>query len=195
MRSDFEEQFAQESPMSAPAQKHSPSPQDLVTNNRAVAYFAPRGIGPTAWGDGDLEEHTHIRRRFMLLGQTLDGMRVWDTRRAIQALRSVDGFADKSLRVIANGEMAGIALYTALFEPDVAKLTLHDLSISHREGPDFLNVLRVLDVPQVVAMVAENSAVQIVQDGDRSAWKYPLDVAEKLGWDRIRIQPSTAAAE
>jgi hypothetical protein len=57
-------------------------------------------------------------------------------------------------------------------------------------------VLRVLDVPQVVAMVAENSAVQIVQDGDRSAWKYPLDVAEKLGWkDRIRIQPSTAAAE
>jgi hypothetical protein len=196
MRSDFEEQFAQESPMSAPAQKHSPSPQSLVMNNRAVAYFAPRGIGPTAWSDGDLEEHTHIRRRFMLLGQTLDGMRVWDTRRAIQALRSVDGFADKSLHLIANREMAGIALYTALFEPGIVELALPGLAQSHREGPDFLNVLRVLDVPQVVAMVAENSTVQIVQDGDRSAWKYPLDVAEKLGWeDRIRIHPSTAAAE
>ena len=43
----------------------------------AMAYLAPRGDGPTAWSQGERKQ-THIRRRFMLLGQTLDGMRVWE---------------------------------------------------------------------------------------------------------------------
>ena len=51
-----------------------------------LAFVAPRGIGRTAW-NADPAKQTQIRRRFMLLGQTLDGMRVWDVRRALQALR------------------------------------------------------------------------------------------------------------
>src|SRR5688572_32237130 len=46
-----------------------------------VAFVAPRGIGPTAW-DADERKQTHIRRRFLLLGQTLDGMRVWEDRKS-----------------------------------------------------------------------------------------------------------------
>ena len=53
------------------------------------AYVCPRGIGPAAW-TGDEKKQTQIRRRFMLLGQTLDGMRVWDIRRTIQALGQID---------------------------------------------------------------------------------------------------------
>ena len=39
--------------------------------------------------------------------------------------------------------------------PEVARLDLHDLPESHREGPAYLNVLRTLDLPQAVAL-AEN---------------------------------------
>ncbi|MHC4537843.1 MAG: alpha/beta hydrolase family protein, partial [Planctomycetota bacterium] len=58
----------------------------LINSNRAIAYMAPRGIGPDAWNDNQRKQ-VQIRRRFMLLGQTADGMRVWDVRQAIHALR------------------------------------------------------------------------------------------------------------
>ena len=36
-----------------------------------------------------MKRRTKIRRRFMAWGQTLDGMRVWDIRRAIQMIHFV----------------------------------------------------------------------------------------------------------
>jgi hypothetical protein len=53
----------------------------------AMAYVAPRGVGPTAWA-GNEKAQTQKLRRFYLLGQTWDGMQVWDLRRAIGALRA-----------------------------------------------------------------------------------------------------------
>jgi dienelactone hydrolase len=165
--------------------------QAVLSSGHGLCYVAPRGIGPTAW-DADPRKQTHTRRRFMLLGQTLDGMRVWDLRRTIQALRAIEGLANVPLWIGANGEMAGISLYAALFEPGIKSLTLRGLSNSHRNGPDFLNVLRVLDVPQAVAMAAERSLVRMIQAGDESAWTYPLAVAEQLGWsDRVEFHDST----
>src|SRR5206468_4080514 len=57
--------------------------RELSEKNVTLAFFAPRGVGLTAWS-GDEKKRTQIRRRFMLLGQTLDGLRVWDIRRAVQ---------------------------------------------------------------------------------------------------------------
>jgi hypothetical protein len=108
-------------------------------------------------------------------------MRVWDVRRAIQSLRAIDGLANVPLTLRGDREMAGIALYAALFEPQVHALELRHLSTSHKSGPDFLNVLRILDLPQTVAMVAANSKVRIEQDS-ADGWDYPLAVAKNLGW-------------
>ncbi len=151
-----------------------------------MAYVAPRGVGPTAWNP-DERNQTHIRRRFMLLGQTLDSMRVWDLRRGVQALRRVEGFARVPLWLQAERQMAGAALYASLFEPRIARLDLHELPRSHRDGPIFLNVLRILDVPQAVALAAERSRVRIYQTG-AGGWEYPLAVAARLGWDEKRLQ-------
>src|ERR1051325_9494259 len=117
----------------------------LATNNSVVAFFAPRGVGPTRW-DGEARKQTHIRRRFMLLGQTLDGMRVWDIRRALQAVRSFRSLQGVPLSVEAHHDLAVDALYASLFEPGVAALELRLMPASHGNGPDYLNVLRVLDI-------------------------------------------------
>ena len=129
----------------------------------------------------------------MLLGQTLDGMRVWDVRRAIQAIRSIDGAKNSILSLIAEREMAGVALYAALFEPQIDTIALTSLSTSHRNGPDFINVLKYLDVPQTVAMVAEKTHVGIFQRPDENdhAWANPLAIAKSLGWNnKIAVLPA-----
>ncbi|UCG56324.1 MAG: prolyl oligopeptidase family serine peptidase [Phycisphaerales bacterium] len=151
-----------------------------------LAYVAPRGIGPTPW-DSDERKRTHVRRRFMLVGQTLDGMRVWDVRRAIQTLRSIDSLTDAPLELDGRGQMAGIALYASLFEPDIARLNLRHLPRSHRERPILLNVMRYLDMPQAVTMAAERSRVRIYQT-DEPAWEFPKAVVERLGWPKKQFQ-------
>ena len=97
----------------------------------------------------------------MLLGQTLDGMRVWDTRRAIQALHQIESLNDVPVVLKGRRTMAGIVLYASLFEPDIAGLDLRYLPDSHRDGPVFLNVLRYMDIPQAVTMASEHTKVRI----------------------------------
>ena len=172
-----------------------PSPEEfrklwatLLGHRWALAWVAPRGVGPTEWTRNS-RKRTQIRRRFMLLGQTLDGMRVWDVRRAVQALRQVDGMKAVPLSMQGVGTMAGIVLYASLFEPAVKHLDLSSLPKTHRQGPIFLNVLRFLDVPQAVAMAIERSDVHLYsfEQPDKQAWQYPLGVDRKFGWNRFRL--------
>ena len=159
----------------------------------AMAYVAPRGVGPTVW-DQAPKKQIQNRRRFMMLGQTLEGMQVWDVRRAAQALRGLPSLQKTPLWLQGKRQTAGIALYASLFEPDIARLDLWELPPSHREGPNFLNVMRYLDTPQAVAMAAERSNLRLYQS-DESGWEYPQAVAAKLAWSAKRVQirkPPTA---
>ncbi|MGC1275076.1 MAG: CocE/NonD family hydrolase [Planctomycetaceae bacterium] len=166
----------------------------LNDSDEAIAFVAPRGIGPTAW-TGDVNERIHVRRRFMLLGQTLDGMRVLDVRRAIQGLIAARPFRDTPISVHGTGDAAVHALYASLFEPEIARVELTDLPTSHREGPGLLNVLRILDVPQTVALAAERCPV-VLHTAEPKAWSYPQAVAESLDWgdERVQVVPTETAA-
>ena len=46
-------------------------------------------------------------------------------------------------------------LYAALFEPPLRSLYLTDLAARNRDAPDLLNVSRIVETPQVVAMAAD----------------------------------------
>jgi hypothetical protein len=156
-----------------------------------LAWMAPRGVGPTSWSQGKAKP-IQVRRRFMLLGQTLDGMRVWDIRRAIQVLRQVNGLGDTQLCLKANGQMGVNALYAALFEPGIARLDLWELPMSHQAGPDYLNVLRVLDIPQAAAIVAGRTPVRLHQT-NIDGWGFPKAVAAELQWSSAQFEVFPAA--
>jgi hypothetical protein len=132
---------------------------EMKAENAVLAFFAPRGIEP-AGKPGNARTATNIRRRYMLLGQTLDGMRVWDIRCAAQAVRALPEFRETPLYVRAQGEMGVNAAYAALFEPQIQKLKLERLPKSHAEGPDYLNVLRVGDIPQVLDLLGERAVIR-----------------------------------
>jgi hypothetical protein len=174
---------------------------DRFTQNRktlqfhkwAFAAVAPRGIGPTRWSevspfDGK-PAGAHIRRRFALLGQTLDGQRVWDVRRALACLRTVPDLKGVPLWLQGKNDMAGVALYAALFEPDVARLDLWHPPASHRQGPVFLNVLRVLDMPQAVALALPRKIrLYVKDDAEAKAWDWPMQLEKALGREDLQIR-------
>lgn len=131
---------------------------ELRSNKTAVAFFAPRGIGCN-W-TGSEKKLTLIRRRFMLLGQTLDGMRAWDIRCAARALQTLPEFKTTLLCVQASGSMGVNTLYATLFEPAIMRAELTGLPASLRDGPDYLNVLKVLDLPDAMALAGARVSVR-----------------------------------
>ena len=54
-------------------------------------------------------------------------------------------------------------------------------------GPDYLNVLRYLDVPQALAMAAERQPVAL-RGTIRDDWSWTTKTAEKLGWPAERLK-------
>ncbi len=186
MRVGFGKQLAEESLPAADQAGFDELQQMLQSFGWTMAYVAPRGIGPTAW-DQAKKKQTQHQRRFYLLGQSLDGMRVWDVQQSIHALRGVAEIRDVPLWLQSHRQMAGVALYASLFGPEIARLDLHELPTTHREGPFFLNVTRFLDMPQAVAMAAERSRVALYTS-DESAWAYSKQVAELLELDDKQLQ-------
>ena len=126
----------------------------LKASGTSLAWFAPRGVGLTKW-TGDEKAQTKIRRRFMLLGQTLDGMRVWDIRRAVQMIHFVRDADVAKVELHASGEMGINALYASLFESSVRHLDVSDLPKSERDAPDYLGVLRVTNLPEVIEALGD----------------------------------------
>jgi dienelactone hydrolase len=157
-----------------------------------IAFLAPRGVGLTAWSTSGRAE-IETRRRFMLLGQTVAGMQVWDVRRGLETLRALRG-ADRPVALHAGGDLAVVALYAALFEPGVATLELTALPASHRAGPDLLNVLRFLDVPHAAAMAAERASVRLVGT-DAAAFDFARQTARQLGWPKDRLVIESGATQ
>ena len=131
---------------------------------------------------GAVKKQTQVRRRLMLLGRTLDSEMVWAMVRTIQAVRASEQFGKLPIRIEASDEMAENALYASLFAP-VEELILSRPSKSHMIRPDYLNVLRFLDVPQAVAMASERGRVEL-HGANEADWQYPLQTAKNLGWEK-----------
>ena len=161
-------------------------PMPAAPAGAAVVTFFPRGLGPTASALNAADQN-EVRRRYLLVGQTVDGMRVWDIRRAVAALRSPELFGDTPVRLVGHHEQAVNAVYASLFIDGLTGVELRDAPTSHREGPDYLNVLRFLDVPQAVAMAAERHPVSL-PGANRDAWSWAAETARRLRWPADRLK-------
>jgi hypothetical protein len=155
---------------------------EVESNNAAYAVFFPRGLITP----GLEKKQTQVRRRFMLLGQTLDGMRVWDIRQAIRGLRSLDGLDQTLLQMDAEGAVGVDALYASLFEPGINGLDLRGIPSSHMDGPDYLNVLKYLDIPEAATMAAERCSLRL-QPRTPDGWDF-LNAMAKSGAADLKLE-------
>jgi hypothetical protein len=122
----------------------------------------------------------YVPRSHALLGWTVDQGRVWDI--AAVARRSETEHKQVHRRFVGCGIMGIIAAYAALFEPAITEVVIVDPPKSHMEGPIFLNIMRVLDIPEALGLLAPRPLTLInAKDKafDRTAEIYKLAGAEK----------------
>lgn len=152
-----------------------------------LAFAPPRGVGPTRWTGNDAVQR-NLLRRFMLLGQTLEGMRVWDIRRALAATADASIGANATAWTLSGDRHQAVnALYASLFTDGLAGVTLIAPPASHHTGPDYLNVLRFLDVPQALTWAAERQPVTLT-DTREADWTWTTATARTLGWPQDRLR-------
>ncbi len=147
--------------------------------------LATRGTGDTAWGN-DLD--WHVRRAAAWTGRTVASMRVWDTLRAMAAVRALPGVDPQRIALAARGEMAAVALYAALLDGNVGTLILENPPATQDapgpkdgSGPalEMLNCLRVTDLPQVAGLLFP---AHVVVAGDCPAsYEWASDLCHRLG--------------
>ncbi|MGL5094457.1 MAG: hypothetical protein ACRDD1_02650 [Planctomycetia bacterium] len=200
---DWKKKFGATFAKAAPCEelKNTP-PGDMTAERRmlerfdwAFAAVPPRDCGPNQWGPGERRQ-TNVRRRLVLVGKTLDEGRIWDVRRGVQALRSIERLSSARRWLNGEGEAAGWALYAGLFEPTVERFDLHQLPTTHRVGPNLMNVLQVLDMPQAVALALPRSV--FLYDAEPAAWDWTKQAASLFGGDKsplvFRSTPKADAA-
>lgn len=157
---------------------------DVQRGEAAVVIFPTRGM---LLAGMNAKDQVHSRRRYMLLGQTQDGMTVWDIGRAVAALRTPELFGDRPVHLQGVRHQAVNALYASLFVDGVASVEMIAPPASHHNGPDYLNVLRHLDVPQAVAMAAERAPVKITR-GNPDDWAWTTNALKQIGVPADRLQ-------
>jgi hypothetical protein len=150
-------------------------------DDRTVLAILPRGSIPSKWTIKN--PPNTIERSLALLGSTVDTGRVRDVAGAARLFDEVEK-GKVGWRVVGRGQAGVIAAYAAIFEPSIKEVVIVDPPTSHRDGPHFLNVLRVLDIPDALGLLAPRPLTIIGGKDkafDRTAEIYKLaGAADKL---------------
>jgi len=123
----------------------------------ATAVFIPRPGAAVTW-QGNAAKQIHIARRFQLLGLTIDGMRVWDIRRAVQLVRQQCPQL-KMLTIRAGDDTEFLAAIASLFEPPAQRLVLPNLSPDLDHQPSILNLTRTVPLELLPIAAALQSPI------------------------------------
>jgi cephalosporin-C deacetylase-like acetyl esterase len=119
--------------------------------DQKVLRCEPRGVGGTKWTRKN--GPNYVERSHALLGRTVDAGHVWDVVAAAKYL-AADGKVE--VTVAGKGPAGLIAAYAAALDDSIAGAMLVSPPKSHMDNaaPQFLNVLRVCDVPDALGLIA-----------------------------------------
>jgi len=126
-----------------------PSWLEKTIGDASVLLVAPRGSGPLHWTN---PPPYYIRRSLTLLGRTVDSCKLVDV--VVVAREAVSNEKKWQWKIAGRGQAGVIAAYAALLEPRLTEVAAIDPPGSHREGPIFVEVLRVVDIPEALGLLA-----------------------------------------
>ncbi len=116
----------------------------------------PRGTGREPW---DIRMNRTVQRTAVVLGRTLDDMRLADVLAAVDYIARDPNHDGSPITVTGSGRMGIIAAYAALLDERIGRVILHNPPLSHDQAPSFLGVMRYVDIPEALAMLAPRELV------------------------------------
>lgn len=126
--------------------------KEVVPQGTSVALLSARGCGATLkWTQKN--PPNYVERAHALLGRTVDAGRVWDIQAVARTLHETDS-AERTIAVVGKGRAGVLGAYAALNELSISQVIAVEPPVSHREGPHFLGVMKVLDIPDALGLLA-----------------------------------------
>lgn len=121
----------------------------------------------------------YVERSNVLLGRTIDELKVYRFLGSIRSYPKQMGGGGDPTRVVGVGQAGILAAYAALFEPSIKEVVVIDPPATHKEGPHFLGILRVLDIPEALGLLAPTPLTII--GGDRKAFERTAEIYRLAG--------------
>ena len=149
-------------------------PKDMEEAEQVI-FLPMRGAGPASFS-GKETAKVHLKRRFYLLGTSLEAMQTWDL---VQGLKQIRIMYPAFRTIYAEDKTAVQLTYATLFEDDF-QLHLNQPTTSHNSGPDLPNVLQFMDVPAAVMMSSMKNHV-ILKADDPALWNSYSLFTNQLG--------------
>jgi cephalosporin-C deacetylase-like acetyl esterase len=163
---------------------------NFLADQGGIVALLPRGVGPSAWTDHETER-LHIKRRYALLGQTLDGMRAFDVLRGLQAAQNLAPGDEVRWQAEGEGDAADWLLAASLFDDRVSDLRLKGLAAGGNAV--FLNARRVLPQGALLLMAAGDAEVHVVADNP-DEWSHIRRISEQP-WFGSKLRFDTPRSE
>jgi dienelactone hydrolase len=138
-----------------------------------IIYLPIRGSGIAKYTADDLAL-THIKRRYYLLGQTLEGMQTWDI---LQGIKVINDLMPEIRSIRARESTSVMLAYASLYTDMHHTLYLEAPALTHDSGPAYLNVRKYLDIPQAFLMASTTN---------------DLFISGSEGFDKLRKMAETS---
>lgn len=133
---------------------------ERVNDDRIIVGIHPRGTGTNQWTRKN--PPNTVERSLALLGQTADSGRVKD-------VAAILAGQPRKIRLTGSGQAGIIAAYAALLVPaKVEEVAIAEPPVSHRNGPHFLNILRILDIPEALGLLAPDIKLTLIGAKDKA---------------------------
>lgn len=169
---------------------------DVSANETSVFFLSPRGVGLTAT-DAAPAKQTQLRRRLYLLGQTLEGMQVYDIVRGLEAQSILHRAEFPTVTDPPRVELYGrstLPLYAAALAGSVRPSLMQITAIpgANADRPTLLNVDRVCNLDLIAAMALEHCSLDLGCDSPAVRFDFAKEIRHRLGWStdlRVRSQP------
>ncbi len=164
---------------------------ETIVAGQSAAILSPRGCGTTlAWTRTN--PPNYVERAHALLGRTVDTGRVYDIQSVARWLHETDG-NELTIGVAGRGPAGILGVYAALFESCITEVFLVDPPATHRDGPTLLNVLRVLDIPDAIGLLAPRHVTLVNRGNDAfrrtevayAAAGYPSRFSQSVGKNKV----------
>ena len=156
-----------------------------IKKDEDLFFISVRGVGPAAFS-GDRMSVSQLKRRFYLIGQTLEQMQTWDLVQGVRAIQS--STKGQKISLNASGQFANMLVYSSLYFDFQTKLDLEQPELDHHQGPTYPNILKYMNVPASFLMAAEKHEVNIHIDSDKKGWMELEKLASGYSGFNLSIQ-------